>query len=253
MRIFLTFALENEFAPWRKSRAFRKRDGERRGSFIANIEGAEAIVALTGVGPARAREVMDEVLQRDARDFDVCISTGLCGAVSPEYEVEEIVVAKGVFSPAERTEIRSDAELFRSACDLGARPATRFCTVDRVLVTRNEKSQFARTGGIVEMESFAVMGRAAAVKIRTVAIRAVSDAADEDLPLDMNRIFNPSGTVSMRRVAGQIARHPGSIPRLARLGAQSRKAAEKLADFLDRYLLALARNATAHQRIECLS
>jgi adenosylhomocysteine nucleosidase len=253
LRILVTFALENEFAPWRKIRDFRKRNGERISSIIANIEGAEAIVALTGAGPAHARRVMEEVLEPDARNFELCVSAGLCGALSPEYEVGQIVVAKSAFLATERREIRSDEELLRFACDLGARPARRFCTVDRVLVTKNEKSQFAEIGEIVEMESFVVMELAAAAGIPTVAIRAVSDVADEDLPLDMNQIFSSRGTVSMRRVAGEIARHPASITGLARLGTQSRNAAERLARFLDGYLSALVRNATAHQRIECLS
>lgn len=253
MRILVTFALENEFAPWRKFRDFRKRDGERISSFIADIEGAEAIVALTGVGPAHAREAMEEVLGPGPRNFELCVSAGLCGALRLEYELKEVIVAQAAFSATQRREMRSDEEPLRFACDLGARPATRFCTVDRVLVTKNEKSQFAEIGEIVEMESFVVMELAAAAGIPTVAIRAVSDAADEDLPLDMNQIFSSRGTVSMRRVAGEIARHPASITGLARLGTRSRNAAERLATFLDGYLSALVRNATAHQRIECLS
>ena len=83
LRVLLTFALENEFAPWRKIRDFRKGDGERSGLFIADIEGAEAIVALTGVGTTRAREVMEEVLQRYAGGFDVCVSSRTLRCVEP--------------------------------------------------------------------------------------------------------------------------------------------------------------------------
>jgi hypothetical protein len=39
---------------------------------------------------------------------------------------------------------------------------------------------------------------------------------------------------------GQVAKNVAAIPSLIRFGQQSRLAAEKLADFLDRYLVNLA-------------
>jgi hypothetical protein len=47
----------------------------------------------------------------------------------------------------------------------------------------------------------------------------------------------------MMKVFGQIAQHPLSIPSLLRFGKQSRMAAEKLAGFLDRYVVSIVENA----------
>ena len=50
------------------------------------------------------------------------------------------------------------------------------------------------------------------IGIPGVAIRAISDLADEDLPLDMNEVFTDEGQVSIPRILGQVALHPQSIP-----------------------------------------
>ena len=75
---------------------------------------------------------------------------------------------------------------------------------------------------------------------KIVAIRAISDTADEDLPLDFNRVTDISGDVSIKRILGEVAGAPSSIPALVRFGKRSRIAAESLASFLERYLQALA-------------
>jgi hypothetical protein len=84
------------------------------------------------------------------------------------------------------------------------------------------------------------LNRAAAFGFSCIAIRAVSDRCDEDLPLDMNRLFAEDGQVSVSRVLGQVARHPAAIPSLMRLAQNSKKAAESLARFLDSYIDAIA-------------
>ncbi len=93
----------------------------------------------------------------------------------------------------------------------------------------------------MEMESGEVLYEATAFGARAVAIRGISDAVEEDLPLDFNRVTTATGGVSMGRVLGQVARHPGKVPSLIRFGQQSRMAAEKLCRFLDHYLEGLAK------------
>jgi adenosylhomocysteine nucleosidase len=95
------------------------------------------------------------------------------------------------------------------------------------------------------MESGEVLYEAAAFGAKGIAVRAISDAADEDLPLDFNRVTTPSGEVSIPRVLAEVVRHPLSTPALMRFGNQSRMAAEKLAAFLDRYVEAVASSRNA--------
>ena len=92
------------------------------------------------------------------------------------------------------------------------------------------------------MESFAVIGEAEKFGVAAIAIRAVSDGVDEDLPLDIDRILS-NGQVSIPRVLGQVARRPQALPGLMRLGKQSKNAAESLAHFLDLYIGAVTQQA----------
>jgi hypothetical protein len=68
---------------------------------------------------------------------------------------------------------------------------------------------------------------------KVIAIRAISDAVEEDLPVDFNRVTSEAGEVSIAKIVAQAAAHPGSIPALIRFGRQSRNAAERLAVVLD--------------------
>jgi hypothetical protein len=56
----------------------------------------------------------------------------------------------------------------------------------------------------------------------------------------MNGVFTEEGQVSLARVVGQLALHPASLPRLVKIGQQSKRAAESLAKFLEAYVKRLA-------------
>ncbi len=83
------------------------------------------------------------------------------------------------------------------------------------------------------MESFEIMSAAADSGIPAVAIRAISDSVDEDMPIDMTDIFTDEGQISMPRILAQAAKNPQSIAGLMRLGHNSKVAAETIAGFLD--------------------
>jgi hypothetical protein len=90
------------------------------------------------------------------------------------------------------------------------------------------------------MESLYVLAAAAERNIRSVAIRAVSDGADSNLPLDFDRVFSERGTVSIPRVIGQVVRRPRRIAGLLRLANESERAASALAQFLEVYVQRVA-------------
>jgi hypothetical protein len=73
-----------------------------------------------------------------------------------------------------------------------------------------------------------------------VAVRVIGDTAEQDLPLDLNRVVGREGKVEASRLVKEIARRPWSVPALAQLGRQTQRAATKLAEFLDGYVTGLA-------------
>jgi adenosylhomocysteine nucleosidase len=238
MRILVTFAVEAEFAPWRKVREFVKHRAAPAEYFAAPIGGAEVNVVLTGVGGKSAWLETTKTVW--GGDVDICVSSGLAGALRAEYHLGEILAAKEVQAISWKSVVASDAKLVQLAEEHGAHAVGSFYSADRVMGSASEKRELGRVADAVEMESGEVLCEASSLGAKVIAIRAISDAVDEDLPLDFNRVMTAGGEVSIPKVLGQVARHPMSAPALVRFGKQSRMAAENLGAFLDRYLEGVA-------------
>ena len=248
MRILVTFAVEAEFAPWRKLRRFSQSEiGDIR-AYSAQIPDGELIVLLTGVGGRRAWAEATKVIWDG--NVDVCISSGLAGALKEKHRPGDVLTAKEVHATNWGKVIPSDRALFHLAIACGAKLADAFYSVDRVLVRSSEKLELGAKADAVEMESGDIMLEAVAFGAQVIAIRAISDAVEEDLPVDFNRVMSESGAVSLTKVLSQVAAHPGSIPSLIRFGRQSRSAAKKLAIFLEAYIRNLVHSNVLKQRKE---
>jgi adenosylhomocysteine nucleosidase len=253
VKILVTFALENEFAPWRDARGFRaqpRAQGEIDGpeTFTAEIAGARVEVVLTGAGPKPAASAISQVIQAAPGSIDFCISSGLAGALRPDYRVGQVLAARAVRSgtpvAGENETIQSSGALISFACECGATPVDKFHTAGRVIGRAAEKKHLGESADAVEMESFVVLGEARRRGVPAIAVRAVSDTADEDLPFDMTGIFTAEGRISMPLVLAQMAKHPQSISAVMKLGQSAKAAATELAAFLDCYVERLAAAGT---------
>jgi adenosylhomocysteine nucleosidase len=241
VKVLVTFALESEFAPWRKRHSFRESRFVEAPAFTSSWEGIDLTVVLTGAGPRQAAEAAASIPWPEWEEAGLCISAGLAGALRPEYLLGDLLAARSVLAAAcSEPAVESDADLISLAGQCGARIVNRFLTAGEVVGTTKEKQRLGELADAVEMESFELLKEASVRGIPAVAVRAVSDTLDEDLPLDMNQIFTDAGQVSIPRVLGQVARRPQALPGLMRLGRQSQDAAKSLARFLDAYLPVLA-------------
>jgi adenosylhomocysteine nucleosidase len=243
MKVLVTFAIDAEFASWRKLRSFEKITSASLDFHFARIGDAEVKVLLTGIGGRKAWVEATKVLW-DA-DIDLCVSSGLAGALRPEHQLGEVLAAQSVYAAQTNTTILCDPELVGVALACGAKVVKSFYSTDHVVLRSEEKKQLGVLGDAVEMESGEILCEATALGAKGIAVRAISDAAEQDLPLDFNRVTTDSGDISFTRVLGQVAHNVTAIPSLLRFGHQSKVAADKLAEFLDRYLAALAAANTA--------
>ncbi len=233
MKVLVTFAVDTEFAPWRRLRNFRRAPLGGMTIHEARIGDAQVRVALTGIGPGPAGRAARAALS-DRPDF--CISTGLAGGLKPAYEVGEILAAQAICFGGGEDILRSDESLLDEATRCGATRVEMLRTSETLVLTAEEKYALGVEADAVEMESYAVLAEAARWGVPGVAIRAISDGAGEDLPYDFDRARDPGGRIRLPGMLAQIARRPHRLPALLRLSRQCRHAAALLAQFLDLYV-----------------
>lgn len=178
---------------------------------------------ITGMGSDNARTSVSAAFQKERPR--VVLTCGVAGGLRPDLRAGDIL-----FSADQ--ELGLDTPLH----ELGARPGTFDC-VDRVLVTAREKSgQHRRTGAdAVEMESGMIRRLCRERGIPAATIRAISDPAGEDLPLDFNALMT-RGTrqLDYAKLALALLRGPQRLPALIRLQRHTALATRRLGKFLNR-------------------
>lgn len=237
MRILVTFAVEAEFAPWRKLRDMSNgKFGEITVS-QTQIGRASVDFVVTGMGGENARRVANIVM---AQPYNFCIASGFAGALKPEHMIGSILAADAVQQIGKAKTMQSSRRLVRAASMDGAFRSKMFLTSDSVIRSAEEKAQLAPFGDAVDMESFAILSAAHEHQISTVAIRVISDTSTRDMPIFLDTLVDDEGRVSIGGVVRKLVRHPIQLPALIRLGRDSRTAAEALAHFLEAYIKRLS-------------
>jgi hypothetical protein len=133
---------------------------------------------------------------------NLIVIAGLGGGLDPALRVGDVVSGDGIYSSAEPVLTPAQkAELFR---------ATR-----------------AR---VVDMETEAVRAWAAPAGVPVVAVRAVSDTADQAIDPALLRLVDELGRPRHLAIATYLLHHPTGIRRLLRLAAASRLACERLGE-----------------------
>jgi adenosylhomocysteine nucleosidase len=237
MRILVTFAVDAEFAPWRKLRDLKQIDDGEAILHRAQIGRAEVDFVTTGMGMANATRAAARAMKSS---YQLCISSGFAGGLGDGVNVGDILVADAVQQLGKAKTLQCSRNLVSDAWQDGAKRVTLFLTSDHLVRTVEEKKQLAPFAGAVEMESFAIATVAADHGLPMVAIRVVSDTTDHDLPIQIDTMVDEQGRVSVKGVVRQVVNHPLQLPALIRLGRESRTAAEALAHFLEAFIKKLS-------------
>ena len=176
-------------------------------------------VLITGMGQENSRRALLEQLKEFTPSF--VLTCGFAGGLNPALGIGDILFAS------------DDPKLRARLTTAQATPAKVFCAT-RIATTVVEKAELRRTTGAdaVEMESTAFAEVCGARGIRFAIVRAISDTANDTLPLDFNELSNPDLTLHFGKLAWVIAKSPGKIPALLRLQKNSSQAANRLADVL---------------------
>lgn len=198
------FALNDEAAPFRQLAAGHQ----------------DVHIAVSGVGAHHAERCLRAVLaqQRPA----LVLTCGYAGALNPALAAGEVV-----FSAA------ADFPLTRALEEAGAQVATFHCS-SRVATTAAEKAALRLSTGAdaVEMESGIIQRLCRTEGIPCATVRAISDPAGEDLPLDFNALMKADQNLDFSKLTMVVLKSPGKIPALLRLRRAGRVAGKALARVL---------------------
>ncbi|MFC5067460.1 phosphorylase [Flaviflagellibacter deserti] len=193
--------------------------GVAREAKIAAGPSVETI--CSGGVPARLRAMLD------ARPEPACravVSFGVAGGLDPSLHPGDIVLATKVVT--EDGEWAADAalnETLQSALNVDNRLRTiqaPLAGVDLALVCKISKRNTWENSGAaaVDMESHIAAEYAAKHGLPFAAIRVVCDPAHRGLPDLVATALKPDGSISLPGVFGSLARRPGQIMDLIRLG-----------------------------------
>ncbi len=243
MRVLVTFAVETEFAPWRKLRRFRESTlGAKHWSGGVQVESTEigehtVHVFLTGIGIKSFDFAVAKCFKEAG--VEVVISSGLAGSLKESYPALTIVSPSRVGGLTDATGTAVTKAVYQLAVKSNATAIDTLLTSSHIIGSHEEKTRLSKFADAVDMESSHIVGSFLEEQIPIGVIRAISDGSDEDLPIDFEKCLSPSGKVKSFSLFKELALKPGKIPQLLRFGRQSRAAADKLVGFLDNLIQGL--------------
>lgn len=197
-------------------------------------EGRRIMLAANGAGPTLAAQAVEvairavTVAELSASKLEAVVSTGFCGALAPELQESQIVVATQVLD-------QSSGETYPCAPVLADGQFTSGLLVsqDRIAIDTAEKQQLQACGAVaVDMEAVGVAARTKRAELPFCCIKVVSDRADESFGFDLNKMRTTEGRVARGKIGIYALTHPHLIPELLRLKRRADNAAKALGDFL---------------------
>lgn len=239
-RIAIQFAVPQELTPAARllQPAPTSRPDLARISFRHGLlHGKELLLLAGGMGQKRAGAGAEAIV-RSWRP-DLLVMAGVAGALAADLRVAEVIAASTI-----TTGEAAYAPSVLPALASGAHRTGALLSLDQVLVTAEDKRKAVAALAYprplaVEMETAAVAQVASRHGLPWTALRAVSDTAEESLPLDFNRLRTADGDLPTSRVAIAAVSNPAAIPGLIRLGKNTSLAAEALASFLEKWISSL--------------
>jgi nucleoside phosphorylase len=181
-------------------------------------------ILITGIGRDNAERKLHGALKREP--YQLVLSCGFAGGLNPYLKTGTVI-----FSADE------DAGLSATLLSAGACPV-RFHSADRVATTVAEKKQLWESTGAdaVEMESQIIRAISRAHEIPSATIRVISDAANENLPLDFNVFMTADLKLNYGKLILALLGSPSKIPAILRLQRQTQLAAKNLAQVLSKVI-----------------
>ncbi len=193
------------------------------------FEGEDAVLLCGGIGHEAGKRAAEAVIEY-ARP-DVLIATGLAGGLKPEWTLGRTIVAAEVVDEA-------TGRRFKTAYGDGTVVSSR--EIARAAKKRELVSRFA--ADVVDMEGAAVAEVAESHGLPFLAVKAISDEIDFELP-PLQEFVDADGQFRGARFGFWAAWHPQWWPAIAQLKRRSDRAAAALAEKLTEVIAEAQRGA----------
>lgn len=217
-RVGIVAALPGELKPLVSG--WKKLDGD---AWTGALGGKECMAVAGGMGSNAATRACEQIFASGR--VDALMSVGWAGALScgvkpPDaYEIEEVI------------DTRTGERFFT-----GQEQGLRLVTLDHVAGVA-EKRRLAESyrAVMVDMEAATVARLARARDVPFLCCKGISDAATDVLP-DFSKFISAKGQLRMPAFLAHVAVRPGYWGNLARMGANSQKAAIALRALIEKVL-----------------
>ena len=190
----------------------------RVGHPVMFFESDEAVLLCGGIGYEAGKRAAEAVVEYAKPSY--LIATGLAGGLKPEWTLGRTMVAAEVVDEA-------TGRRFRAAYGEGTVVSSR--EIAGAEKKRELASRFA--ADVVDMEGAAVAEVAEAHGLPFLAVKAISDEIDFELP-PLQGFVGPEGRFQSARFGFWAAWHPQWWSAIAQLKKRSDLAAERLAERL---------------------
>lgn len=206
-------------------RPLRRRLGLRKtGLGYAGQIGDRPVTAVsTGIGTALAHAATVRLL--DTVDVELVIVVGIAGAIENQTPIGTLVLPEFVVSGADGSEYRPTPLRIGNAYG-------KLWTTDELLLDPALHADL-QTHGVValDMETAAVAKVCDERGVPWSVVRAISDrAGDGTVDADIVGLSHPDGRPNVLAVVRYLFKHPGALPRLARLAKGASLAAVRSAE-----------------------
>lgn len=200
--------------------------------------GKNIVLVRSGVGGQRAKDSTLQVI--DTFQPKALISIGYAGAVQPELNVGDLVIADSIMKAdvEENRKYHPDPDWLERALNIPCPDGVKkvvggLLTVSTVINDPAAKRDLGESYGVqaVEMETAAIAKVAEDRGLPFLSVRVISDSIDDEL-LDSSSFLGGDGEISTLKAGWYVLTHPGSIKSAISLRAHTQLGTQVMTSFL---------------------
>lgn len=192
------------------------------------------LVVVAGTGSVNAKVAAEQLVALGARQL---ISWGCAAALRDSIRAGDLTLVRSLLDSAglkdEGFGVSSAWQVHATnllASIVTLTPAHTLVESDSIVATQEDKKRLHSESGAcaVDMESVAVAKVAMQHQLPFLAVRAIADPVNMNLPLAISAALNAEGEVVLVKLLQYLLLHPGELPGLIKIGLQFNAACKTL-------------------------